>query len=67
MSRLITALLHREIDQKSQSGVDPARGLMNNLNWDDDSALLSVLTPLEIYTVKIQYSVFCLGGEGREG
>lgn len=35
---------------------DPAQGLMNNLNVDDDSALVSAL--LEIYTVKCNIVCF---------
>lgn len=35
---------------------DPAQGLMNNLNVDDDSALVSA--PLEIYTVKCNIVCF---------
>lgn len=35
---------------------DPAQGLMNNLNVDDDSALVSA--PLEMYTVKCNIVCF---------
>lgn len=48
MSRLITT--HRDIDQRARAG--GTGGLMNNLNLDDDSALVDVFFALEIYTVK---------------
>ena len=37
---------------RKSEGVDRAMGLMNNLNVDDDSALGSVFSLMEISTVK---------------
>lgn len=45
---------------------DPARGLMNNLNVNDDSAVVAAFALFRNIYSKIKCGVFCLRGELEE-